>query len=167
MLLTGLLGLLSWRRQQSADDADWVAHTHEVSTTLELTLRHLVDVETGGRGFALTGDEPFLEPYEAGKTCGRRRTFRRCACWWRTIRSGTATGASACGASERQDRGSGRAGELATEHRENPHRGPAWSRAKTHGCDPRHCRTRWKQRKSVCWKSASRVPAPRSISPFP
>ena len=68
VLLTGLLGLLSWRvAQQAAEDADWVAHTHEVMATLALTLRHLVDVETGGRGFALTGREPFLEPYEAGK----------------------------------------------------------------------------------------------------
>jgi PAS domain S-box-containing protein len=68
VLLTVLLGALSWRAsQQAAKDADWVAHTHEVSATLELTLRHLDDVETGGRGFALTGHEPFLEPYETGK----------------------------------------------------------------------------------------------------
>ena len=68
IILTSLLGYFSWRMaQQSADDAAWVAQTHEVSTTLELTLRHLVDVETGGRGFVLTGSEPFLEPYEAGR----------------------------------------------------------------------------------------------------
>ena len=60
--------MLSWRiAQQAAEDSDWVAHTHEVITTLEVTLRHLVDVESGGRGFALTGSEPFLAPYEAGK----------------------------------------------------------------------------------------------------
>jgi len=68
VLLTGLLGFLSWRAsRQSEEDAGWVAHTREVSTTLELMLRHLVDVETGGRGFALTGDEVFLEPSESGK----------------------------------------------------------------------------------------------------
>ena len=68
VLLTGLLGLLSWRMAvQAAEDADWVAHAHDVSATLELTLRHLVDVETGARGFALTGHEPFLEPYNSGK----------------------------------------------------------------------------------------------------
>ncbi len=68
LLLTGALGLLSWHNaQRAAEDADWVAHTHEVSTTLELTLRHLLDVETGGRGFALSGEEKFLEPYETGK----------------------------------------------------------------------------------------------------
>src|SRR5208282_1768882 len=68
VILTTLLGCLYWRgTQQAADDAAWVAHTHEVSTTLETILRHLVDVETGARGFALTGSEPFLEPYKTGK----------------------------------------------------------------------------------------------------
>jgi PAS domain S-box-containing protein len=68
VLLTGLLGLLSWRiAQQAAENSDWVAHTHEVITTLEVTLRHLVDVESGARGFAMTGSEPFLEPHETGK----------------------------------------------------------------------------------------------------
>jgi PAS domain S-box-containing protein len=68
IFLTCLLSFFSWRMaQQATDDAVWVAHTHEVLTTLESALRHLIDVETGGRGFALTGREPFLEPYQAGK----------------------------------------------------------------------------------------------------
>ena len=68
VLLTGLLGALSWRMSlQAAQDADQVAQAHEVSATLERTLRHLIDVETGARGFALTGLEPFLEPYNSGK----------------------------------------------------------------------------------------------------
>ncbi|MFY9948278.1 MAG: PAS domain S-box protein [Candidatus Sulfotelmatobacter sp.] len=73
LLLTGLLGLLSWHNaQHAAEDAEWVAHTHEVSTTLELTLRHLLDVETGGRGFALTGDQQFLEPLQTGENAAGR-----------------------------------------------------------------------------------------------
>ena len=68
VVLTVLLGFFSWRNsQQAAEDAGWVSRAHEVSTALELTLRHLVDVETGGRGFAITGDPQFLEPYTAGK----------------------------------------------------------------------------------------------------
>jgi PAS domain S-box-containing protein len=68
LLLTGVLGLLSWHNaQRAAEDADWVTHTQQVSGTLELTLRHLLDVETGGRGFALTGDEQFLEPLKTGE----------------------------------------------------------------------------------------------------
>jgi PAS domain S-box-containing protein len=68
VLLTVLMSLLAWRAaQQATETADWVAHTHEVMTELESTLRHSLDVETGGRGFAETGSVPFLEPYAAGR----------------------------------------------------------------------------------------------------
>jgi PAS domain S-box-containing protein len=68
LLLTVLLSSLGWHTSRRAEEnADLVAHTQKVSTTLEATLRHLVDVETGARGFALTGHEQFLEPYETGK----------------------------------------------------------------------------------------------------
>jgi PAS domain S-box-containing protein len=68
VVLTVLLSLLSWRAaQQATETADWVAHTQEVMTVLERTLRHSLDVETGGRGFAETGSAPFLEPYDSGR----------------------------------------------------------------------------------------------------
>jgi len=68
VLLTGLMGFLSWRSaEKAAEDADWVAHTHAVQTALAVTARHAVDVETGARGFAATGDEIFLEPYQRGQ----------------------------------------------------------------------------------------------------
>jgi PAS domain S-box-containing protein len=68
VLLTMLLSFLSWRgAQQAAENAGGVAHTHEVMTMLESTLRHSLDVETGGRGFAETGSAAFLEPYETGR----------------------------------------------------------------------------------------------------
>ena len=61
VLLTVLLSLLSWHAaRQATETADWVAHTHEVMTVLESALRHSLDVETGGRGFAETGSVPFL-----------------------------------------------------------------------------------------------------------
>ena len=68
VLLTSLLGFLSWRvAQRAAEDASWVSHTHEVMTMLEATVQHLVEVETAGRVFALTEHEVFLEPYEPGR----------------------------------------------------------------------------------------------------
>jgi CHASE3 domain sensor protein len=68
VLLTVLLSFLSWRgARQAAGDAAWVAHTQEVMAMLESTLRHSLDVETGGRGFAETGSVPFLEPYDSGR----------------------------------------------------------------------------------------------------
>jgi PAS domain S-box-containing protein len=69
VLMTAVMGLLSWRiARQATEDADWVAHTYDVTGTLELTFRHFDDVETGARGFALTGQEQFLEPYESGRS---------------------------------------------------------------------------------------------------
>ncbi len=68
VLLMSLLGLLSWHMAQQAQrDASYVAHTHQASAALQLTLRHLVDTETGARGFFLTGQTSFLEPYETGR----------------------------------------------------------------------------------------------------
>ena len=68
VLLTALLGLLSWRlEREAAQSAGWVAHTHEVSAALETTLRHLLDMETGMRGFGLTGNPNSLEPFHAGR----------------------------------------------------------------------------------------------------
>jgi CHASE3 domain sensor protein len=43
----------------------WVTHTHEVIEGLEHALSVLKDAETGQRGFVLTGEEPYLEPYNA------------------------------------------------------------------------------------------------------
>src|ERR1051325_2510524 len=68
VLLTIVLGVLSWRNaEQAARDADWVAHTQEVLTTLEVTVKHMDNVETSGRGFALSGYQPFLQSFQEGK----------------------------------------------------------------------------------------------------
>jgi PAS domain S-box-containing protein len=67
IVLTGMAGILSWRiSQRAAEDAASVAHTYDVTAGLELTLRNLDDVETGARGFALSGQDRFLEPYMSG-----------------------------------------------------------------------------------------------------
>ena len=41
----------------------WVNHTNEVILRLEQVISVLKDAETGGRGFLLTGQSEFLEPY--------------------------------------------------------------------------------------------------------
>ena len=43
----------------------WVGHTHRVLTELEATLSTLKDAETGQRGYLLTGEERYLEPYHS------------------------------------------------------------------------------------------------------
>jgi PAS domain S-box-containing protein len=68
VLLTLSLGLLSWRTaQQAAIDADWVTHTQQVLSALQITRTHLVEAETGGRGFAMSAYQPFLDSYIGGK----------------------------------------------------------------------------------------------------
>ncbi|MEG4395864.1 CHASE3 domain-containing protein [Microcoleus sp. BROC3] len=43
----------------------WVGHTHQVLAELEATLSTLKDAETGQRGYLLTGEERYLEPYHS------------------------------------------------------------------------------------------------------
>jgi X-X-X-Leu-X-X-Gly heptad repeat protein len=47
--------------------ADMNNHTYEVKQIYEHLLEKLVDMETGARGYVITGDESFLEPYQSGK----------------------------------------------------------------------------------------------------
>ena len=60
-----LIAFLSYRSfQQRAEGARLVAHTLEVTAHLEVLLSTFQDAETGQRGFLLTGDEHYLEPYD-------------------------------------------------------------------------------------------------------
>ncbi len=68
VLLTALLVFNAALTYQSIrrlnEDAGWVAHTHEVLDLIDGVLLALVDAETGERGYLLTGQDPYLEPYE-------------------------------------------------------------------------------------------------------
>ena len=44
---------------------EWVSHTYEVISEAQLLQKQLVDMETGQRGFVITGMEEYLEPYNA------------------------------------------------------------------------------------------------------
>jgi CHASE3 domain sensor protein len=50
----------------------WVTHTVEVLGTLNELLSDLQDVETGQRGFVITGKDEFLEPFERGLSLSRK-----------------------------------------------------------------------------------------------
>ncbi|WP_237486468.1 response regulator [Vibrio hippocampi] len=49
--------------QSMVEDAHWVEHTHQAIGRAQELLRLTVDMETGKRGFLITGDEVFLEPF--------------------------------------------------------------------------------------------------------
>lgn len=48
------------------DTAAWVNHTNLVISDATALAKAAIDVETGSRGFLLTGDDEFLAPYQSG-----------------------------------------------------------------------------------------------------
>ena len=48
------------------ETATLVEHTHRLLQTLVQLTHDLVDAETGQRGYIITGEDPYLEPYHAG-----------------------------------------------------------------------------------------------------
>lgn len=49
------------------DSAGWVQHTHEVLNRLDEVLSGMNDAETGQRGYVITGEDRYLEPYEGAR----------------------------------------------------------------------------------------------------
>jgi CHASE3 domain sensor protein len=64
-ILTLLIaGGMSYRAISLSNESDrWVKHTHEVLENLQLLLSIMRSVESSNRGFALTGNESYLESY--------------------------------------------------------------------------------------------------------
>jgi PAS domain S-box-containing protein len=70
LLVVALLAdtALIFRSTQQLHDGDyWIAHTHEVILTLDDFLSTMKDAETGQRGYIITGDKLFLQPYESAR----------------------------------------------------------------------------------------------------
>jgi diguanylate cyclase (GGDEF)-like protein/PAS domain S-box-containing protein len=62
MLLTAFMSYLTLQSSRRAvEDSDWVTHTEAVQKTLKSALGNADDAVAGGRGFALTGQEMFLD----------------------------------------------------------------------------------------------------------
>ncbi|MGN6422142.1 MAG: response regulator [Asticcacaulis sp.] len=60
-----LSGVVSWLNIRTLnDDADRIAQTHEVILGLNQILSTMKDAETGQRGYVLTGQESYLQPYD-------------------------------------------------------------------------------------------------------
>src|SRR5882724_453325 len=49
------------------DSAEWVRHTHEVLNGLDEVLSGMKDAETGQRGYIITGEARYLEPYNGAR----------------------------------------------------------------------------------------------------
>src|SRR5205814_9989255 len=80
--LSGVIGIVSYLSiVRLNENAARVEHTHEVLSSLELLLAAATDSETAERGYVITGDESYLEPYrEAGAVIdGSTRQLRELA----------------------------------------------------------------------------------------
>jgi CHASE3 domain sensor protein len=58
------------RRADRLASAQLARHSEEVLATANQLERLVVDLETGGRGFVITGQERFLEPWQPPPTSG-------------------------------------------------------------------------------------------------
>src|SRR5258706_11897184 len=65
LLLLGI-GVVAYRSIDALTKTSYlVAHTHLVMENISGVLSQLKDAETGQRGFVITGDEAYLEPYQS------------------------------------------------------------------------------------------------------
>jgi len=68
-IMIAIITVVNYQRDISLiDTANWVSHTHRTITKAELIKKLVVDMETGERGFLITGKEQFLEPFKLGKS---------------------------------------------------------------------------------------------------
>jgi len=66
LALLAVVAGLNWRHtNHMRETEELVARTHEVQASLSRLLKLLVDIETGHRGFVITGDPKFLDPLDA------------------------------------------------------------------------------------------------------
>jgi len=63
-----VVAVISFKNSEKFIDTNqWVNHTHEVLYEFEQILVSSVDAETGTRGFVITGEEKYLEPFSNSK----------------------------------------------------------------------------------------------------
>jgi len=63
------VAVISFRNSEKfVDTNQWVNHTHEVLYEFDQVLINSVNVETGARGFVITGEESYLEPFSTSKS---------------------------------------------------------------------------------------------------
>ena len=68
-VLMAMIGIVAYRSVNTlSNTSQMVAHTHLVLERLADVLNVLQDAEIGGRGFIITGDDSFLQPYQNAET---------------------------------------------------------------------------------------------------
>src|SRR5688572_12748298 len=63
-----MIGISLQSTRQFIAASQRVTHIQETLNTLGSIISAVADIETGSRGFVITGQDPFLEPFRAGLT---------------------------------------------------------------------------------------------------
>lgn len=66
LLLIVLTGTVFFALDRLDETEHWVAHTQKVITNANSIITSAINIETGMRGYLLTGQQDYLEPYEKG-----------------------------------------------------------------------------------------------------
>ena len=64
----GLGGICLYESRTAQEAVSWNTHTYKVIGDISAATLAMVNQETGVRGFLVSGDEKFLDPYTSGKT---------------------------------------------------------------------------------------------------
>ncbi|MEV4517058.1 CHASE3 domain-containing protein [Dactylosporangium sp. NPDC049525] len=65
LVVLSVVGLLAYRNTDTLEhNGDMVKHTYQVMTAVEEVTGTLKDAETGQRGYLITGEDRYLEPYQ-------------------------------------------------------------------------------------------------------
>ncbi len=66
LLILIVIGIVSYQStNQLVESAGWVAHTNQVLEGLDDLLARITEAESGVRGYVITGEDGYLQPYEA------------------------------------------------------------------------------------------------------
>ena len=68
IVLFALCALVFSNLNKLNSSSDWIEHTHRVINHANQLVAFMVDRETGMRGYAVSGDEEFLDPYKSGES---------------------------------------------------------------------------------------------------
>jgi PAS domain S-box-containing protein len=74
LVLTGLCAV--WLTIRTQNQAGWVKHTLQVENQLDLVLSTMQNAETGQRGYLLTGNKVYLQPFHTAETAIKDRLDR-------------------------------------------------------------------------------------------
>ena len=66
LLVIGSTILSTFNMVRNTENSEWVSHTHEVVAEIRAVLSYMQDLETGQRGFLITGEDRYLEPFTQG-----------------------------------------------------------------------------------------------------